>query len=347
MRRSDGCLLTAYDEGYQAIADICVPTMRLYAERQGIDFRAVTDASDPRSPHWVKIGLVLGLFDEGYDFVFWVDVDAYFRRFDADIRQALDPDHDFFFVDEDHIPAPPGRKARLNSGVFVMRNTPLVRRFLLEVNGMTRQPNWPWNDQSAMHEVFGFESMRTGDFSQPDPLNHDYVDRIGWLSNAWNCGVGFNRRANAIIRHIYGGGVSDKSRRAAFIVELDKQLADSGARPEVIENVIYDAFNALDTLYEFPMLKVREDSQQVLYENDRFRVEIERLRTEVRELRQDVERLAGEGRGLRQDVERQRRDADASRDAYERLLHRTKSRSWLLRQLTSSLWRKTLGSSKR
>ena len=45
-----------------------------------------------------------------------------------------------------------------------------------------------------------------------------------------------------------GGGVSDKSRRAAFIVELDKQLADSGARPEVIENVIYDAFNALADL---------------------------------------------------------------------------------------------------
>ena len=123
------CLYTAYDQGYADVAAHTVPAMRRYAEVYGFDFAEHVDPICERPIAWSKIYLAREKFAQGYDTIFWVDADALIRRFDEDIRNHVDANHEFYFVKEEKpwVAEPnPGVESRLNSGLFLMRRSELA-----------------------------------------------------------------------------------------------------------------------------------------------------------------------------------------------------------------------------
>lgn len=69
-------LLTASNEHQIPLAELTVPLMREYAKRHRLGFRYVPFAEpNVKEAYWKKIVLTLQAFDEGFDRVFWLDVD--------------------------------------------------------------------------------------------------------------------------------------------------------------------------------------------------------------------------------------------------------------------------------
>ncbi len=105
---------------------------RLADSLDGVDYLfevRKTDAS--KEATWEKSPMLLDHFDDGYDFLLWVDDDAGFIRFD-DFRpefEKLDPNKYAFFTVEST--APEAREhAYLNAGVFAIRPTEGARKML-------------------------------------------------------------------------------------------------------------------------------------------------------------------------------------------------------------------------
>ena len=80
------CVTTAYDRKFAGLGNYCASTLQYYADVHGHDAYILSDVTmTDRHPAWYRIRLIERLFDEGYDWVLWVDADAMFVRFDTDI----------------------------------------------------------------------------------------------------------------------------------------------------------------------------------------------------------------------------------------------------------------------
>lgn len=103
----------------------------------GYEYCQYNGVLDHRFPAWSKILAILALFQEGRQQVVWMDGDAVMvhpRRFE-DIMSKMMKDKDVLFTsdyDEDGQSAFP--TSSINSGVFIVRNTPWVKQFLMSVN---------------------------------------------------------------------------------------------------------------------------------------------------------------------------------------------------------------------
>ncbi len=240
MNNKSWCLLTAYDSNFSEVAAKTVPAMQKYAERFGFDFAEHIDTPLDFSPSWAKIVLAKQKFSAGHQGVFWLDADALLRRFDEDIRVHLRDEYDFYFVKEDHpIPGTPSQ-SRMNSGVWMMRNTPLTNRFLEKCMERGNIAGDEWWDQAAMIEVFGFHSM----FPRPPAHKPDepteYAARLHWLPSRWNNCMGFDAEPNAIVHHFIGAGMRGK---LAFI-EMDEAFDRLQPRDAAAEQLLCDIIRA-------------------------------------------------------------------------------------------------------
>lgn len=240
MHNKPWCLLTAYDSNFSEVAAKTIPAMQKYAEQFGFDFAEHIDTPLDFSPSWAKIVLAKQKFSEGHEGVFWLDADALLRRYDEDIRIHLRDDRDFYFVKEAHpIPGTPSQ-ARLNSGVWMMRNTPLASRFLETCLARGNIEGDEWWDQAAMIETFGFHSM----FPRPPAHKPDkpteYAARLHWLPTRWNNCMGFDAEPNAIVHHFIGAGMRGK---LAFI-EMDEAFDRLQPRDAAAEQLFRDIIRA-------------------------------------------------------------------------------------------------------
>ena len=110
---------------------------RIYCERHGYEFEVVTPrlAPDDRTIHWLKVKAVLDALPH-YDFVLWMDADAWVHDHTRRLEDQLVPrgaavteiligtnrlNQDVGWGDEG-----------ANTGVFLVRNTPLARHILEE-----------------------------------------------------------------------------------------------------------------------------------------------------------------------------------------------------------------------
>lgn len=194
--------------------------MRHYADIHGMEFRQVVDKSYGRPPAWSKLYLTKECFDEGFDYVFWVDADAVIRRFDEDIRASVNEAADFYFAKERHPVLGTPSRWRLNTGVFVMRNCEASRQLIDAAIAREEYINHEWWDQAAISAALGFWSV----FVKPDEHRPDaptdLARHIGWLHLRWNTSPVYDPEPNANIHHFYG--LRGPGKRAAM--EMDAAL---------------------------------------------------------------------------------------------------------------------------
>lgn len=68
-------LISGFNDHQAPLAELTVPLMRDYAKRHKLGFRCAHFDAIGKEAYWQKIMLTLQAFDEGFDRVFWLDVD--------------------------------------------------------------------------------------------------------------------------------------------------------------------------------------------------------------------------------------------------------------------------------
>jgi hypothetical protein len=176
------CVATAYTENFSEIGDLAAMTHRFYADRHGLDARAQVGFTLDRPASWFRVRWIPQLFDEGYDYVLWVDADAIFSRFDVDVRSVIDPNADLHMVQHYH-----KLKRREfmspNMGVILLRNCQWSRDLLAQLWSMTEYINHHLWENGAFLKLAGYNNnLKLG----PDRLNEELLSRVKFLSEDWN-----------------------------------------------------------------------------------------------------------------------------------------------------------------
>jgi hypothetical protein len=113
-----------------------------YCKRWGYDL-IIEDNSiidQTRDVAWSKIPIFKKWLPK-YQWLMWVDMDAFFMRFDLPIADLIDNDHDLIIAKDWH---------GINFGVFLIRNSPWAYQ-LLDKMWNSPQSWWrPWEEQSAL-----------------------------------------------------------------------------------------------------------------------------------------------------------------------------------------------------
>ncbi|HUL51177.1 MAG TPA: hypothetical protein VLU94_01200 [Candidatus Nitrosotalea sp.] len=169
------------------LLDISAERHEAYAARHNLTFWSVRgDVQSERPPHWNKVLLILDALHFGFDLVVWLDADALLCRVDQDLRQALPTRRPIAMCRH---PLPWGRQSwHYNTGVVVIRNTPLSSMFL-ETLWKAGPVSHPWQEQIRFNE-----------------LSRTFPDAIQRLDDKWNSTDEVNAARNPIIRAWHGRG---------------------------------------------------------------------------------------------------------------------------------------------
>ena len=114
-----------YDENIKEYADITSKINTMYCKKYNIDFitsheKTYTD----RKPHWERLPLLLKNLKK-YDYVIWIDADAFFYKDSPNITNIIKKYKDFDFIFSKDI-----NKTSINTGIFIVKNTPYSLDFL-------------------------------------------------------------------------------------------------------------------------------------------------------------------------------------------------------------------------
>ena len=148
------CTFAAYDTSSDPqlayFVETSLANKRGYAAAHGYHLHAETDprVHGDRAPTWGKIRIIRALLEQGFEWVLWVDMDAFFMnwrvRVVEDVVAASGPlaDRDVFIA-KDHF--------GYNAGVWLFRNTAFSRQ-LLDTLWADGGPNsGGWFEQSEFH----------------------------------------------------------------------------------------------------------------------------------------------------------------------------------------------------
>lgn len=128
-----------------------------------------------------------------YEYLLWVDADAFFVRTDLDVLLNLPENKDLFLVKhictlgpiDDH----PGlylQADRPNSGVMLVKCSDWSLYFFKCIWGMVEYLNHPWWEQAALHKLLGFNFEISGG-KEKNNFDQSLMSRVAWLSGIWNC----------------------------------------------------------------------------------------------------------------------------------------------------------------
>jgi hypothetical protein len=145
------CLTTYYTKNIGKCGELCVASLKAYADRFGTDLKLHNEIKSNRPPAWNKILVVKKLLDD-YEYVLWVDSDAVMVRFDKDIRDEMEPGKYLYLVKFNL-----SGKEVPNSGVFLIRNSEWSKNFLDDVWGMRRYIYHEYWENAAVIDILGYE----------------------------------------------------------------------------------------------------------------------------------------------------------------------------------------------
>ena len=204
------CVATYFDDGFAPVGDICAATLKCYAARHGFDLTIDRTLRSDRPPAWNKILLIQRLFDQGYDFVLWVDADALFLRFAPDIRGEIAVGKDLFMVKHEmRRQLQPGAWLALdvpNTGVMLLQNSEWTRWFLQAVWERTDYIDHQFWENAAVHDLMGYRFLL--DPAKRNEPDANVLSHVAWLDVAWNSIPGKCASPRPIIHHY--AGVSDR-----------------------------------------------------------------------------------------------------------------------------------------
>lgn len=199
------CIVTAYQgERFARIAALTLPRMEAYAARYGYELIVHKPDSSGFSNSWMKIPAIISALRGGFDFVFWLDIDALILRTDRDILDDAKPGADLMAcwhgpdtVRLDGPQFPP----HFNAGVYLIRASEWSDEFFTRILAMHAINDHPWQEQAVLHKLLGYNAaLGIG----PDITNERDRAHVARLDPVWNSIPGVAMATDPVIHHFAG-----------------------------------------------------------------------------------------------------------------------------------------------
>ena len=145
-------------EKYQRVYKNCVDTHKQYAEKWNYGYKLIdTFTVENVNVNFLKYDGILKCFDEGYEWVIFVDADAIINNMDIPLSHytcECHPLQDIILMMEMPLGIHIGLYGCLNGGVYIMRNTEWSRSFLRELISIGKNiPDKKVTDQDVLNHV--------------------------------------------------------------------------------------------------------------------------------------------------------------------------------------------------
>ncbi len=152
------CVITYYTIDIVDYFKITRKLNEMYCKKNKIDFViSSTPNYKNRTPHWERIPLILNVLNSNkYDWVVWIDADAFFYYDSPNIKTLIHKnlDKDFIFSEDANPQWWP-----INSGLFVVKNTTTSKQFLNawgfdeeKYESSLNKTHWVGNASLNMHD---------------------------------------------------------------------------------------------------------------------------------------------------------------------------------------------------
>jgi hypothetical protein len=171
---SEIAIVTAWTAEFNELASYTFPTVREYAKRHGYRaFGGCVDKPTDRHFDWCRMDTVASYL-ERFNVVMWIDADALIMDASHTIENLIGPDLRRLVVNADF--------NGLNSGVFIARAAPEVKRFFYALRGyyVMFKNHW-WQAQAAMIQLLSAPPYDTLASYVPQPVMNSYINALhGW-----------------------------------------------------------------------------------------------------------------------------------------------------------------------
>ena len=150
------CVLMYYDECISCHGDINYEINKEYCKKYNIDIICSNETTySDRHPAWERVPLIIK-YIENYDYVIWIDADAYFYIDSENINEFINKNLDYNFIFSGDINGKTNEE--INTGFFIVKNTKNSISFLKEWafnNDLYNQNPVPgWWDQGLLRYMY-------------------------------------------------------------------------------------------------------------------------------------------------------------------------------------------------
>lgn len=191
------CVATSYTEDFSQLGDLSSKTLRFYAKRHSCAAHIIPNLGRLERPAaWHRVRWIPELFADGFDFVFWLDADALFLRFDRDVRELIQKGKDLYMVRHSY-----GGRVVPNTGVLLVRNCTWSREFFSSVWNCKQYIHHRWWENAAVMSLLGYHSLlEEGD----DMPNQELLNHVSFIGTEWNALPYICTVPNPIVHHYAG-----------------------------------------------------------------------------------------------------------------------------------------------
>lgn len=178
------CAATSYTRNFEKMGTFSALTLKEYTQRFGYDLNINSDlVATDRAASWQKIPQIRALFHDGYDFVFWMDADALFMRYNQDLQAIIEPGKDLYLVCHP-VPDPViDQKDTPNAGVMLLRNCEWTRDLLQNLWDFEEYIRHPWSENAALLDLMGYYyPLEKGE----NHLNQEFLEHVKFIGLEWN-----------------------------------------------------------------------------------------------------------------------------------------------------------------
>ena len=120
-------------ENIKAYSSLTEKINKEYAYHHDYDFKMFNEIMTDRAPQWCKIKVINELLnDSKYDYLFWIDADAYFNKKEIKLESFINEDIDKNIIICDDI-VNSGKDNTINSGTFFVKCTDWSKEFFKKI----------------------------------------------------------------------------------------------------------------------------------------------------------------------------------------------------------------------
>lgn len=147
------CILMWYTDDIKKYANINYKINKLYCKKYDYDIiKSHERTYKNRKPHWERLPLLLKYIDK-YDYIIWIDADAFFYKNAPPITNVIDnyPDKTFIFSGDSP------KNDKINSGFFITKNNKLGKDILklwAYSDDLYKKRIKPFQDQGVIRLIY-------------------------------------------------------------------------------------------------------------------------------------------------------------------------------------------------
>lgn len=123
------CICMSKTKNIEIYANLTEIINKHYARKHGYSFRMFNEVMTDRAPQWCKIKVINTLLSENkYDYLFWIDADAFFNKSEQPLRITSDKD---IIICDDIVNS--GKLNTINTGTFFVKCSDWSKTFFKEL----------------------------------------------------------------------------------------------------------------------------------------------------------------------------------------------------------------------